>query len=197
MSKDKDKAEGDAPAKAKSPLMLIVITAVLMLAVGGGGAFAMVKMGIIGGGEKKHEELGPKLLKKGDVDPYAPKKEGGDEGGAKEVDGEGGSPYQTNYYSFHDDFTSNLKNSTSLVQASIACSTHRDGRVLMWLKKHELAVRSAMLAVLADTPDEDMQSPEGKEKLAKRLTAAINKVLIAEEGYGGVDDVYFKSLLVQ
>jgi flagellar FliL protein len=67
----------------------------------------------------------------------------------------------------------------------------------MWLKKHELAVRSAMLSVLADTTDTDVQTIEGKDKLTKRLTAAINQVLVKEEGFGGVDDVYFKSFLVQ
>ncbi|MFX7804622.1 flagellar basal body-associated FliL family protein [Acinetobacter baumannii] len=30
-----------------------------------------------------------------------------------------------------------------------------------------------------------------------RLTAAINKVLTATEGFGGVDAVYFKSFIVQ
>lgn len=198
MSKDKPET-GDKP-KGKSPVMLIVIVAVLMLAIGGGGAFALVKMGVIGGGAaKEREDNSPRLIKKGQEDPFAPKKEGGKEGegGAKEVEGEGGSPYKTSYYTFSDDFTSNLKQSTALVQVSLACSTHRDGRVLMWLKKHELAVRSAILSVLADTPEEDVQSIEGKEKLQKRLTAAINKVLVQEEGFGGVDEVYFKSFLVQ
>jgi flagellar protein FliL len=198
MSKDKTDKE-EKPKKGKSPIMLIVIVAVVMLALGGGGAFAMVKMGVIGGGGPKvKEELGPKLVLKGEVDPYAPKAEGGKEGdGPAEVEGEGGSPYKTSYYNFTDDFTSNLKGSSSLIQVSLACSTHRDGRVLMWLKKHELAVRSALLAVLADTPDTDVQTIEGKDKLTKRLTAAINQVLIKEEGFGGVDDVYFKTFLVQ
>jgi flagellar protein FliL len=199
MSKDKTDKE-DKPAKKKSPMMLIIIVAVVMLALGGGGAFAMVKMGVIGGGAAKvKEELGPKLVRKGEVDPYAPKAEGGKEGegGAAEVEGEGGSPYKTSYYNFSEDFTSNLKGSTALIQVSLACSTHRDGRVLMWLKKHELAVRSAMLGVLADTTDTDVQTIEGKDKLTKRLTAAINQVLIKEEGFGGVDDVYFKTFLVQ
>jgi hypothetical protein len=35
--------------------------------------------------------------------------------------------------------------------------------------------------VLADTPEEDVQSIEGKEKLQKRLTAAINKVLVRKK----------------
>ena len=67
----------------------------------------------------------------------------------------------------------------------------------MWLKKHELAIRSAMLNVLADTPEEDINSLQGKEHMQKRLTAAINQVLTKEEGFGGVDEVYFKSFLVQ
>jgi len=201
MSKDKTET-GDKPAKGKSPILLIAITAVLMLAVGGGGAFALVKMGIIGGVKEapRKEDNSPKLIRKGQEDPYAPKPaEGGKEGegAVKEVEGEGGSPYKTSYYTFSDDFTSNLKNSSSLVQISIACSTHRDGRVLMWLKKHELAIRSEVLKVLADTPEEDVSTMEGKEKLQKRLTGSINHVLTEEEGFGGVDAVYFKSFLVQ
>lgn len=201
MSKEKTET-GDKPAKGKSPIMLIAITAVLMLVIGGGGAFALVKLGIIGGGKQEHvkEDNSPKLIRKGEEDPYAPKPaEGGKEGegAVKEVEGEGGSPYKTSYYTFSEDFTSNLKNSSALVQISIACSTHRDGRVLMWLKKHELAVRSEMLKVLADTPEEEVSTLEGKEKLQKRLTAAINHVLTEEEGFGGVDAVYFKSFLVQ
>jgi len=201
MSKDKPADTGDKPAKGKSPLMMILIVAVLMLAVGGGGAFALVKMGIIGGGgaAKVKEDNSPKLIKKGEEDPFAPKAEGGKEGegGAKEVEGDGGSPYKTSYYTFSEDFTSNLKESSSLVQVSIACSTHRDGRVLMWLKKHELAARSEILQVLADTPETDITTIEGKEKLQKRLTAAINHVLTEEEGFGGIDAVYFKSFIVQ
>ena len=199
MSKDKaDKADsGDAPKK-KSPLMLIIIVAVLMLVVGGGGAFALVHFGVSGGKhDEKKEPDNPKLVKKGEIDPFAPKTEAKEGEGAKEVEGEGGSPYKTTYYNFHEDFTSNLKNSSALIQVSMACSTRRDGRVSMWLKKHELAVRSAMLAVLADTPEEDVHSIEGKEKMGHRLTDAINKVLIEEEGFGGVDHVYFKSFLVQ
>ena len=59
------------------------------------------------------------------------------------------------------------------------------------------AIRSAILVVLADTPDVDAHSAPGKDHLQKRLAAAINKVLTEEEGYGGVDQVYFRSFLVQ
>lgn len=195
MSKDKTEA-AEKPAKSGGKgMMMLIIVAVLMLGIGGGGAFALVKAGVIGG-EKKKEDHSPKLIRKGDEDPYAPKAEAAKDGPV-DVDGDGGSPYHTTYYNFTEDFTSNLRNSSSLIQVSLACSTQRDGRVLMWLKKHELALRSAMLAVLADTPSEDAESIAGKQKLQRRLVVAINKVLIDKEGFGGVDDVYFKSFLVQ
>jgi flagellar FliL protein len=195
-----DKPEKEAKPKKGGGVMMKAVMALGLLGVGGGAAFGMMAAGVIGGGhEEKKEDNKPKLIRKGEEDPYAPKAEGGKEGegGATEVEGEGGSEYRTAYYSFAEEFTSNLKQSEALVQVSLACSTRRDGRVLMWIKKHELAIRSGMLEVLADTPEEDVSTVEGKERLQKRLTAAINKVLTQTEGFGGVDAVYFKSFIIQ
>ena len=194
----KEKAEKPAKSGSKGMVMMLGVS-VAMLAVGGGGAFALVKSGVIGGEKAKHEDNSPKLIKKGEEDPFAPKAEGGKEGdgGGKDVEGEGGSPYKTTYFTFPEEFTSNLRASDALIQISVACSTHRDGRIIMWVKKHELAIRSAMLAVLADTPEEEVATIPGKATLQKRLTAAINKVLAEQEGFGGIDNVYFKSFLVQ
>ena len=199
MSADKKEKDKDAKPKKGKGLILIVVGLLVMIGGGAGTAFALVKIGIIGGvKEAKHEADVPKLLHKGDKDPYAPAGgEGGKEATGAEVEGEGGSEFRTAYYTFADEFTSNLRDSTSLVQVSLACSTHRDGRVLQWLKKHELAIRSAILVVLADTPDADAHTAQGKDRLQKRLTAAINKVLTDAEGFGGVDQVYFRSFLVQ
>ncbi|HOA49771.1 MAG TPA: flagellar basal body-associated FliL family protein [Novosphingobium sp.] len=193
-----DKQDKDAkPAKGKGMLVKAVL-GVVLVAAGGGGTFALVQSGVVGGG-KKHvrEDNQPKLVRKGEEDPFAPKAEGKEGEAPADIDGEGGSEFRTSYYNFTEDFTSNLKNSSALVQISIACSTRRDGRVLMWVRKHELAIRSEILVVLADTPEEDAFTPEGKERLQKRLAGAINKVLTQTEGFGGVDAVYFKSFLVQ
>lgn len=171
-----------------------------LIGAGGGGAFALVQTGVIGGDTPhKKEDNNPKLVRKGEEDPYAPSAaEGAKESkGLVEIEGEGGSQYRTAYYSFAEEFTSNLRNSDALVQVSLAASTRHDGRVLMWLSKHELAIRSALLAVLADTPEEDVATIEGKARLEQRLTAAINRELARTEGFGGVDAVYFKSFLVQ
>jgi flagellar FliL protein len=195
-----DKPEAEAKPKKKGGIIMKAVMGLALLGVGGGGVFGLMAAGVIGGGghEEKKKDNRPQLIRKGEEDPYAPKAEGGhEEGGVPDVEGEGGSEYRTAYYSFNDEFTSNLKNSQSLVQVALACSTRRDGRVLMWIKKHELAIRSAMLETLADTPEEDITTVEGKDRLQKRLPAAINKVLTQTEGFGGVDAVYFKSFIIQ
>ena len=197
-----DKSETSAGSDRKKGKGLLVkgVMALVLIGAGGGGTYALVKSGMIGSahGEAKKEDNAPKLIRKGEDDPYAPKTEAKEgEGAAPEVEGEGGSEYRTAYYNFTEDFTSNLKNSSALVQVSLACSTRRDGRVLLWLKKHELAIRSAVLVTLADTPEEDVYTPDGKARLGKRLTRAINDVLVQTEGFGGVDQVYYKSFLVQ
>ena len=191
-------SDTEEPPKKKSKKGLLVKGGIaLLLVAGGGGTYAFVFAGQEDPAKAKVKDE-PKLVKKGEEDPYAPKAEGG-EGAAEgaDVEGEGGSAYRTSYYKFSDEFTSNLRNSSALMQLSLACSTRRDGRVLLWLSKHELAIRSEILVVLADTPEEDAYSPVGKEHLQQRLAAAINKVLVQTEGFGGVDRVYFKSFLVQ
>ncbi|HEX4846951.1 MAG TPA: flagellar basal body-associated FliL family protein [Novosphingobium sp.] len=195
---DSNEAEAKPRKKKGKGFLIKGLVGLILIAAGGGGTFALVQAGMLGDhAEEKKEADHPKLVKKGEEDPYAPKTEAKEGEGLPEVEGEGGSEYRTSYYNFTEDFTSNLRNSSALVQISLACSTRRDGRVLMWLKKHELAIRSEILVVLADTPEEDAFTPDGKQRLQKRMTDAINKVLTKTEGFGGVDQVYFKSYLVQ
>ena len=194
------KHKADAEARPKSGKMKLVIGAVVLLAAGAGGAYGAVAMGLLG----THAEAAggpdvPRLVEKGAEDPYAPAAGEGEgaEGAAPTVYGEGGSEYRTLYYTFEEGFTSNLKDSPGLVQVSLAASTQHDGRVIQWLGMHDLAIRSAILVELANTPEDDVYSVEGKERLAGRLKAAINRVLEEQEGFGGVDSVYFRSFLVQ
>lgn len=193
MSKDAEKAD-DEKSKGGG-MMKMVIGGVAMLAVGAGGAYGAVAAGLLGGGDGSNEPDLPKLVKKGDSDPYEMPGKKKDEGAA--VYGEGGSEYRTAYYSFEESFTSNLSDSPSLIQVEIAVSTQHDGRVLAWVKSHELAIRSAILAQLSATPEADVYSPEGRERINERLTKAINEVLEEHEGFGGIDAVHFNGFLVQ
>lgn len=199
MSKGKDKAdkEGEGAGKSKKGGMVkIIIGAVLLLGLGAGGAYGAFAMGMLGG-DGHDEPDTPKLVMKGEEDPYP--LTGGDKkkDEAPPVYGDGGSKYRTAYYSFEEGFTSNLADSPGLVQVELAVSTRRDGRVLQWVHNHEIAIRSAILTQLAATPEAEVYDVNGKERLAKRLTKAINDVLEENEGYGGVDSVHFRGFIVQ
>lgn len=190
----KKPANDTGETKPKSGAMKLVIGAVLLLCIGAGGAYGAFAAGLVGpAGEADHGPDVPKLVNKGSDDPYAP----AEKDAAAIVHGEGGSEYRTAYYSFEEGFTSNLKDSPGLVQLSLAASTHHDGRVIQWLALHELAIRSAILVELANTNEDDVFTVEGKEDLKKRLATAINHVLEEQEGFGGVDEVYFRTFLVQ
>lgn len=198
MAKGKDKAEGEDGGKSgKGGLIKMILGAVLLLGIGAGGAYGAFAMGLIPGIDGKHEPDQPKLVLKTDVDPYPVPGAEKEKEAAAPVYGEGGSKYRTVYYSFADSFTSNLADSPGLVQVELAVSTRRDGRVLQWVKNHELAIRSAILAQLAATPEAEAYDVEGKKRLAARLTKAVNQVLEENEGFGGIDAVHFRGFLVQ
>lgn len=188
------KAEEGDDAKKGGGAMKMIIGIVVALGVGAGGAYGAFAAGLIGeSGESGPNH--PELVRKGDSDPYPGP--GGESEDGPVVYGEGGSEFRTAYYTFEDSFTSNLADSAGLIQVELAASTQRDGRVLQWIHNHQLAIRSAILIQLAATPEQELYSIEGKDALAKRLTAAINDVLEENEGFGGVENVHFKGLLVQ
>lgn len=186
----------DTDAKPRKGMLKMLIGALVLMGAGAGGAYAAGQMGYLGhaGGEPAIDE--PKLVRKGESDPYAPVSSS-KEGEAEVIEGEGGSAYRTSYFSFDETFTANLKDSPALIQVNLAASTRRDGRVLQWLDKHELALRSVMLIELAETTQEEATTARGKKELQKRLTGAINELLTETEGFGGVDNVHFRGYLVQ
>ncbi|MEL7691715.1 flagellar basal body-associated FliL family protein [Citromicrobium bathyomarinum] len=194
MSNDAETTD-ETPKKKKGGFLKLLILSVVLLGAGGGGTYAAFATGMIGGEHAEPKDTGPKFVLKGEEDPY--EVVGEKEEGAKVVHGTGGSKYRTAYYEFQDEFTSNLAGGMNLIQVSLAASTMKDGRVLMWLHDHELSIRSRILVELASTDAGDLETAEGKVQLQKRLTKAINDELIAHEGFGGVDNVYFRSLIIQ
>ena len=69
-----DKEEKPAKPKKGKGLAVKALGALVLLGAGGGGTFAMVQTGMLGGGgESAHKEKDePKLIRKGEEDPYAP-----------------------------------------------------------------------------------------------------------------------------
>ncbi|WP_210357516.1 flagellar basal body-associated FliL family protein [Sphingomonas beigongshangi] len=204
-----DKPEADAPKKkGGKKKMLVMILGVLVLLGGGVGAGVYASSsGLIGGhGAAKAEDNGPKLVpkseqkrpKEGDEGGHGGGESGGSASGGKHPpSGGGGDRYASNYFTMDPSFTSNLKDSVHIVQIGLAVSTPYDDTVIENLKTNDIAVRSAVLLTLGDTPEDQIFTSEGKQQLQGRLAKAINAVLEQKEGFGGISNVYFTSFVVQ
>jgi len=107
------------------------------------------------------------------------------------------SAYKATYYPIVGPFTSNLNGSNSFAQLSISVATYYDGRVLDNIAEHETAIRSAILMSLAEQELATLSTQRGKQMLQQILTREINRVLKEKTGFGGVNNVYFTSFVVQ
>ncbi|WHO38267.1 flagellar basal body-associated FliL family protein [Sphingobium sp. AP49] len=105
--------------------------------------------------------------------------------------------YQATYFQLQAPFTSNMSDTDAFAQITVAVSTYYDYRVIAAIKAHEMAIRSQMLMMLAEQPEEVLVTPQGKQALQGKIKTIINDVLKQKTGYGGVDNVYFTNFVIQ
>ncbi|CAM8627650.1 MULTISPECIES: flagellar basal body-associated FliL family protein [Sphingobium] len=105
--------------------------------------------------------------------------------------------YQATYFQLQAPFTSNMSDTDAFAQISVAVSTYYDYRVIAAIKQHEMPIRSEMLMMLAEQPQEVLDTPQGKQALQGKIKVIINDVLKQKTGYGGVDNVYFTNFVIQ
>lgn len=112
-----------------------------------------------------------------------------------------GSPeltrFEYTYMQIDREFLVNLTNSRKVMNIQLAIMTHYDERVFENVKKHDFAIRSTIMDVMRQTVEADINKPDFRTELAKRIRDAMNTLLEKYEDFGGVEDVYFTSFLVQ
>lgn len=189
-------SEKQEPAKKTGKGKKIFLIGAGVVALGGGSAAAALYAttgSLTGGGG--HEAPDPNL-------PHLVVRPGVSESeaaryfsrtGEKKVDG---SKFQPTYHPVADTLTANLSGE-GFVQIGLGVATYYDERVVENVKLHDMAIRSAVLTTLADQDAAGLATAEGKAKLKATLRTAINDVLKAKEGFGGIDDVYFTSFVIQ
>jgi len=205
MSKDKTPdAEPKKGGKMKKLLVLGIGGTALIGAGAGAGIY-------LGGGlsahEAKPEDHYPKLVVRSTGEAAAAA-EGGEGGGEAPLKvGTVSVPndhfkvdprkYEITYFPIPDAFTTNLADGSGFLQVGISLSTYYDGKVITNIKNQLVPIRSAVLMVLAEQDPALLSTSQGKQQLQRQLTAAINDVLRDKEGFGGIDNVYFTSLVIQ
>jgi flagellar FliL protein len=105
--------------------------------------------------------------------------------------------YQATYFQLQQPFTSNMSDTDAFAQISIAVSSYYDYRVIASIKQHETPIRSQVLMMLAEQPQEVLDTPQGKQALQGKIKVIINDILKQKTGYGGVDNVYFTNFVIQ
>jgi flagellar FliL protein len=105
--------------------------------------------------------------------------------------------FVTSYYTFPDNFTTNLKGSKAFLQVSVGVSTQYDETVIENVEMHQLALRSEILGVVSEFSVEQVEGKTGRDELADKIKDALNLRLEELEGFGGVEGVYFTSFVLQ
>lgn len=204
MSKDTTEAAPKKGGKMKKMLILGIGGTALISAGAGAGIY-------LGGGLSSHaakpEDHYPKLVVRsvGEAEAAAEGGEGGGEPPLKvgtvsvpndrfKVDPR---KYEITYYPITDAFTTNLADGSGFLQVGISLSTYYDGKVITNIKNQSVPIRSAVLMALAEQDPALLSTSQGKQQLQRQLTNAINDVLRDKEGFGGIDNVYFTSLVIQ
>jgi len=111
------------------------------------------------------------------------------------------SPELTRFeYTYHEiqrPLLANLNHSRKVMQVQIAIMTRYDDRVIANVKKHEFALRSVALDVMRKTTEAELSLPNFRQELADRILREINAILEKFEDFGGIEEVYFTSFVVQ
>ena len=183
---------GTEEPKKKKPILLILGIVVLAIVLMAGVAFGTLYFS--GYYEKKAElaamdkleELEAAATKAKDEAPAKLKKE------APEA-----TRFEKNYFQVEKELMTNITGSKKVMVVQLAIMTHYDSRVFDNIKKHEFALRYAMLDVMRQTTEAEASKPEFRKELAVKLKNIMNALLEEYEDFGGVEEVMFTTFVMQ
>ena len=216
----------EAPAKSKKPIILILVGVIALVVIVAGtmvgtlfitGFFnkpppsADQLLAEDGHGDKPADAHGAKPADAHGAKPAdAHGAKPADAHGAKPADGKdvSGPPklnkkspdsprFEYTYHPLKKDFLSNLMSSKKVMSIQISIMTRYDDRVFENVDKHEAALRSVVLDVLRQTTDADLVKPEFRKDLAIKIRDSMNSLLEKLEDFGGIEEVFFTSFVVQ
>ena len=134
------------------------------------------------------------------ADAHGEKKaEGGKEGGPPKLNKKSpDSPrFEYTYNQLEREFLVNLAGSRKVMSVQIAVMTRYDDRVVENIKKHEFALRSVIMDAMRMTAEPDLSKPDFRKDLAAKIRDAMNTLLEKYEDFGGIEEIYFTSFIVQ
>jgi flagellar FliL protein len=182
----------EAPKKKKNILLILVIALSTILVII---AVVFATLFFSGFFEHKSEAAANEKVDQLEKEADAAKEESSE---PEKVKKEADAPrFENTYMQIDKEFMTNITNSKKVMVVQIALMTHYDERVFDNVKKHEFAVRSAVLDIMRQSTEEDTKKPEFRNELAAKVKDTINQVLIKYEDFGGIEEVFFTSFVMQ
>ena len=105
--------------------------------------------------------------------------------------------FENTYLQIDKEFMTNLTASKKVMVVQIAVMTHYDNRVFDNVKKHEFAIRSGILDVMRQTTETEASRPDFRSELSAKIKVVMNDILMKYEDFGGIEDVFFTSFVMQ
>lgn len=105
--------------------------------------------------------------------------------------------FVTSYYQMDEALTTNLHNSRQYLQIGVGMSTQYGEQVTANVETHKVAIRSDILGVMSNFTEEQVAGADGRTELASAIKDTVNHRLEQLEGFGGVEDVFFTSFVLQ
>jgi len=126
---------------------------------------------------------------------------GGDAKGGKPGPKQKATPdkvrFEQTYLELERPLLANVTGSRKVIQIKLAIMTYYDDRVFNNVKKHEFALRSAVLDVMRQATEADINKPVFRTELAEKIRLTINALLEKYEDFGGIEEVHFTEFVVQ
>jgi len=105
--------------------------------------------------------------------------------------------FEYTYSQLEREFLVNLAGSRKVMSVQIAVMTRYDERVVENVKKHEFALRSVVMDSMRMTTEADLSKPDFRKELGVKIRDAMNTLLEKYEDFGGIEEIYFTSFIVQ
>ncbi|SPF80086.1 flagellar basal body-associated FliL family protein [Pseudoprimorskyibacter insulae] len=190
-----DKTDIDEPQKKKGGLIKKILMFIFGIALLGGGFYGGI---FYSGQQMSPSEEVLKLIEQDKADADAEAEAAAEAEPSKVAKDIPETPmFTTSYYEFPDPLTTNLAGSTRFIQLGVGLSTQYDESIITNVETHAMAIRSDMLAVISGFSEAEVTGKEGRDRLSEALKNAVNDRLVSLEGFGGIEDVFFPSFVMQ
>ena len=177
----------EAPKKKKNILLILVIVLATIIVIAG------VVMGtLFASGYFEHKSEAAAHEKVDELE-----KEATPESPEKVKKDAEATRFENSYMQIDKEFMTNITGSKKVMVVQIALMTHYDDRVFDNVKKHEFAIRSGILDVMRQSTEADVIKPEFRTDLAAKIKDVVNQILMKYEDFGGIEDVFFTSFVMQ